>query len=72
MKEIELINLKDFLSHADSSMFDDSKSTGILNAYLRLNMFCDGNIEFEIDSVSENGTEIIIHLPLEYLNKEKT
>ena len=72
MKERELNKLKDLLSHADSSMLEDSKSTGILNAYLRLNMFCDGNIEFEIDSVSENGTEIIIHLPLEYLNKEKT
>ncbi len=59
------------LEHADSKMLNESKSTGILNAFLRLKMFCDGNILFDIDSKIDNGTDITIRIPLSYVDSEK-
>ena len=56
------------LEHADSKMLNESKSTGILNAFLRLKMYCDGNIVFEIDSKLEKGTDITIRIPLSYVD----
>ncbi len=59
------------LENADSKMLNESKSTGILNAFLRLKMYCDGNIMFDIDSKPENGTDITIRIPLSYVGGEK-
>ena len=56
------------LEHADSKMLNESKSTGILNAFLRLKMYCDGNIIFDIDSKLEKGTDITIQIPLMYVD----
>ena len=59
------------LEHADSKMLNESKSTGILNAFLRLKMYCDGNIEFDIDSKLEKGTDITIQIPLPYVDPKQ-
>lgn len=59
------------LENADSKMLNEAKSTGILNAFLRLKMYCDGNIMFDIDSKPENGTDITIRIPLSYVDGEK-
>ncbi len=64
-----LDKLNDLTSNTDSKEIRESKSTGILNAYLRLNMYCDGNMLFEIDSKLNKGTDITIKLPLEYVRK---
>lgn len=56
------------LEHADSKMLNESKSTGILNAFLRLKMYCDGNIVFDIDSKLDRGTDITIQIPLTYVD----
>lgn len=56
------------IDHADSKMLYEAKSTGILNAFLRLKMYCDGNISFDIDSKLENGTDIMIKMPLIYVD----
>ena len=56
------------IEHADSKMLSESKSTGMLNAFLRLKLCCDGNIFFEIDSEPDNGTDIQIQIPLSYVN----
>lgn len=56
------------LEHADSNMLNESKSTGILNAFLRLKMYCDGNIIFDIDSKLDRGTDITIQIPLTYVD----
>ncbi|HWT27677.1 MAG TPA: sensor histidine kinase [Mobilitalea sp.] len=64
----KLDKLKWMIEHADSKMLNESKSTGILNTYLRLKMFCDGNISFDIDSELENGTDIMIQMPLTCVN----
>lgn len=55
------------IERADIKVLNESKSTGVLNAYLRLRLFCDGNISFEIDSESGKGTDISIQMPLSYM-----
>lgn len=67
----KLEEIKYMLKHADSQMLSEAKNTGILNAFLRLKMFCEGNIVFEIDSELENGTDIMIQIPLVFVaNKD--
>lgn len=70
MDEQRLNELKRMIEHADSSMLYESKSTGVLNAYLRLKMYSDGKVLFDIDSKPDGGTEITIRLPLNYNNME--
>lgn len=66
MDDIRLSKLKNMIANAHSDMLYEAKSTGILNAYLRLKMFSDDNIIFDIDSKPDSGTDIIIQLPLIY------
>lgn len=69
--EQRLNELKDMIANASSDMLYEAKSTGVLNAYLRLKMYNDGNIFFDIDSKPEKGTDISIRLPLVYsINKK--
>jgi two-component system sensor histidine kinase YesM len=63
-EEKRLEEIRWMISHADSKMLNASKSTGMLNAYLRLRMYSDGQITFDIDSKPENGTDITIRIPL--------
>ncbi|TAH63212.1 MAG: sensor histidine kinase, partial [Anaerolineaceae bacterium] len=70
MDEQRLSVLRQMIANADSNMLYESKSTGVLNAYLRLKMYSDGNVIFDIDSQLESGTDIMIRLPLAYSNKE--
>ncbi len=63
--EQRLNKIKWMISHADTKMLNESKSTGMLNAFLRLKMYCDGQIVFDIDSRPEDGTDITIQIPLE-------
>lgn len=58
------------IERADIKVLNASKSTGVLNAYLRLRLFCDGNISFEIDSEPGKGTDISIQMPLSYMKVE--
>lgn len=60
----QLGRIKWMISHADNKMLNESKSTGMLNAYLRLMMYSDNKMEFDIDSKSEDGTDITISIPL--------
>lgn len=63
--EESLSKIKWMIAHADTKMLNESKSTGMLNAYLRLKMFSEGQIVFDIDSRMEDGTDITIQIPLE-------
>lgn len=63
-----LLKINRMLEHADSKMLNEAKSTGILNSFLRLKMYCDGNISFNIESELENGTDIMIQIPLSYVD----
>lgn len=66
MDESKLNELRRMISNADSKMLYETKSTGVLNAYLRLMMYSDGNVKFDIDSKPEGGTDIVFRLPLVY------
>ncbi len=63
--EQHLNKIKWMIAHADTKMLNESKSTGMLNAFLRLKMYCEGQIVFDIDSKPEDGTDITIQIPLE-------
>ncbi len=67
----KLDQLQWMLQNADSKMLNEAKSTGILNAFLRLKMYCDGNIVFDIDSKLEKGTDITIQIPLQYVDPKQ-
>ncbi|MFU0826756.1 MAG: HAMP domain-containing protein [Lachnoclostridium sp.] len=67
----KLAEIKNMIKCADSNMLYEAKSTGMLNAFLRLKMFTEGNIEFEVDSELENGTDILIKLPLIYVDSKE-
>ncbi len=65
--EDRLKEIRYMIDHADIRMLNEAISTGMLNSYLRLKLFCDGNISFRIDSRPENGTEISIVIPIRYI-----
>jgi two-component system sensor histidine kinase YesM len=62
-----LEEIRNMIACADHKMLSESKSTGMLNAYLRLKMHFDNQIVFDIDSKTENGTDIIIQIPLKVI-----
>ncbi len=64
-EESRLEEIRRMIAGADIQMLGGAESTGILNTYLRLKMYSDSWVEFEIDSKPENGTDITIKMPLE-------
>jgi len=66
-EEKRLEEIRWMIANADSKMLNESISTGMLNAYLRLRMYYDGQITFDIDSTPENGTDIMIRILLKVL-----
>jgi two-component system sensor histidine kinase YesM len=64
-KELNLI--RDKLKNVQMETISKSKSIGILNTYMRLNMYCNDNMKFEIDSKLREGTEVIIQIYLKGL-----
>lgn len=68
-KQLEEIRNK--LINADIDMLNNSKSTGVLNTYLRLQNYCNGNMKFEIDSETKEGTQIVIQISLDELNQNR-
>lgn len=65
--ELELI--KGRLSNAKIEMLSESKSTGVLNTYMRLQMYCNNNMKFEMDSILKEGTVVTIRINLDELRK---
>ena len=48
-------------------MLNESKSTGVLNTYMRLQTYCNNNMKFEIDSTLREGTDVTIQIYLDEL-----
>lgn len=67
IEEGKLKLIMDKLRHAEMDMLNNSKSTGILNTYMRLQMYCNNNMKFKIDSRVNEGTEITIQINLDKL-----
>ncbi|WP_160692940.1 sensor histidine kinase [Clostridium sp. C2-6-12] len=66
--EKSLQEIRTKLINANIDMLNNSKSTGVLNTYLRLQNYCNGNMKFEINSEVKEGTQIIIQICLDELN----
>ena len=62
MEEEVLEKLKEKLQNADIETLYNSKSTGVLNAYIRLKMYYGSDFEFNIESRASQGTRILIIL----------
>lgn len=68
--EDKMLNIiRDKLKNPDMNVLCNSKSTGVLNTFMRLKMYCT-NIEFEIDSKFREGTKILIQMHLDKLGLE--
>lgn len=64
IEDRRLEEIRSMIERADHKMLSQSKSTGMLNAYLRLKMHFDNQVVFDIDSKTEDGTDVIIQIPL--------
>lgn len=71
MNEDQLGELKDRLSSLDINKLSQSKSTGMLNALIRMNLCSEGRVEFQIESKQGQGTDISLQLPIEPLESLK-
>lgn len=59
--------IRERLRNAEINMLNNNKSTGMLNAYMRLQMYCNNTMKFEINSKVKEGTEIAIQICLDEL-----
>lgn len=67
IQENKLNEIREILKDVKIEMLNKSKSTGVLNTYMRLQSYCN-NMKFEINSKLKEGTEITIQI---YLDKLK-
>ena len=65
MSEEKVRYLRQLLEHPDINKLSESKSTGMLNALIRMSLYCDGNMQFEMDSVLNSGTDITLQVQLD-------
>jgi two-component system, sensor histidine kinase YesM len=63
--------LTDRLEHSCVSMLNDTKSTGMLNVFIRLKLYFNGQIRFKIESEEDRGTDITLQLPFDELGGMK-
>lgn len=68
MDEVTLRQMKEKLEMADVDMLFRAKSTGVLNAYLRLKMYFGDRLNFNISSIIDEGTQIEICIEREFQN----
>lgn len=64
MDEKRLMKIKESLDKNDITTSNWEESTGILNAYLRLKMHYQQEVELVMESQMYNGTEVCIKLPI--------
>ncbi|MCM1118590.1 MAG: histidine kinase [bacterium] len=65
MSETKCRQLVQEMNEARIEMLQENKSVGILNAALRLKLFLDNQVKFELDSETGVGTLVTIRIPLE-------
>lgn len=65
MPEEKCRSLVEEMNGACIEMLQENRSVGILNAALRLKLFLDGQVRFEMDSETGVGTLVAIRIPLE-------
>lgn len=65
MSEETLRELRSRLESLDINKLNEAKSTGMLNALIRMNLFSEGKFQFQIESELGQGTDISLQLPME-------
>ena len=60
----KLNEIREKIEKADFEIFKESRSIGMLNAYIRMKMYFNNNITFEIESNLNEGTDITLRVPL--------
>lgn len=60
------------MNEASIERLKDSRHVGMLNAALRLRLFLDGQVEFEMDSEIGAGTLVTIRIPLEAARRRRS
>lgn len=70
ISEKKLQELREILEKPNISKLSGCKSTGMLNALIRMNLYCENSLIFEIDSELSQGTDIMIQIPLEKIEIE--
>ena len=68
--EKKLQILREILKEPNMNKLSECKSTGMLNALIRMNLYCGSSLIFDIDSEVGQGTDIIIQIPLERIEIE--
>ena len=63
--EVKLNSIREKLNNAKIETLNNSKSTGVLNTYMRLQMYCNNGMQFEIESKIGEGTEVTIQICLD-------
>ncbi|WP_054743240.1 sensor histidine kinase [Cellulosilyticum ruminicola] len=67
MNEEKLNEIRNRLSSLDINRLSQSKSTGMLNALIRMKLCTEGRVEFQIESEEGQGTDISLQLAMESL-----
>jgi ribonuclease Y len=67
IEEQKLYQMQHDMQNADIEMLKNKKSVGMLNACLRLKMYTEDHVCFEIEGEEGVGTWITICIPMEYL-----
>lgn len=61
----EILNeIRKRIEKADFEIFNESKSIGMLNAYIRMKMYFNNDITFEIESNIDEGTDITLKISI--------
>jgi len=68
MSEEKLNLIRNKLKRPEICMLNNS--TGILNTYMRLQMYCNNNMKFKINSKLKVGTKVTIQICIDELNKK--
>ena len=64
ISEEKLRLLREVLKDPNINKLSECKSTGMLNALIRMNLYCENTLVFDIDSERGQGTDIMIQMPL--------
>lgn len=65
MSKERLQDIRKKIKSGANELFNNNKSIGMLNSYMRLQRYCNNSMEFYITSVENKGTDIIIKIDTE-------
>ncbi|NME82158.1 histidine kinase [Clostridium sp. SM-530-WT-3G] len=70
MDKEQLQSIRRKIKHGESEIYKNNKSLGLLNAYMRMQKYCNNTMEFYITSVLNKGTDIVIKIDIDKIEEE--